>query len=351
MPKKRIPIPKAIAAKALFASDRTCCVCRIAGKRVQIHHVDDDPSNNEPSNLAVLCFECHGDTQTTGGFGRQLDADQVLLYRDDWHRIIANRRVQDYREAIGKIESESSRIKYLTSLTERLRENQDYITLANIYANMGNNELRDKYIELALEGDSPDWLIIDLRGLQSRQDLIPVDVADRRLNQQRDNGDWSQRARTLVALGRYVEAAHDYVESVLNDLESGNEFSAAFYLKELYKTGIVNRLFEKALRDFEDEGDIWWQIRSMQELGWHSEIDELVLANKEYVRESGNPLLMSYLLRAQGDEEGADRASAEHIAARKIYGDSGGVVFLVDRQEDDGDSPDDEPPSEADLGA
>src|SRR5690349_21511913 len=131
MVKKRVPIPKVDAARVLFASDRTCCVCRASGKRVQIHHVDDDPSNNNPTNLAVLCFECHGDTQTTGGFGRQLDSEQVRLYRDDWHQIVATRRVQNYRETRDKIDKESGRIKYLTALIERLRENQDYITLAS----------------------------------------------------------------------------------------------------------------------------------------------------------------------------------------------------------------------------
>ncbi len=44
--KDHTPIPDAIAAAVLFASDRTCCVCRVKGKPVQIHHLDEDPSNN-----------------------------------------------------------------------------------------------------------------------------------------------------------------------------------------------------------------------------------------------------------------------------------------------------------------
>jgi hypothetical protein len=107
MAKKRVTIPKADAARVLFSSDRTCCVCRKTGKRLQIHHIDDDPSNNEVSNLAVLCFECHGETQITGGFGRQLDADQVRLYRDNWHRIVAIRRVQNNRDTPDKVEPEA----------------------------------------------------------------------------------------------------------------------------------------------------------------------------------------------------------------------------------------------------
>ena len=83
-----------------------------------------------------------------------------------------------------------------------------------------------------MEGDNSDWLVIDLRSMQGRLDLIPDDVADRRLREQHDSQDWSQRARTLMDLGRYLEAAHDYVKSVFEDLEEGNLFGAAYYLKE-----------------------------------------------------------------------------------------------------------------------
>lgn len=217
MTKKRIPIPKADAARVLFASDRTCCVCRTSGNRVQIHHIDDDPSNNVPANLAVLCFECHGDTQTTGGFGRHLDAEQVHLYRDDWHQSVAARRVQNYRDTRDRIAEEDNIVKYLTSLIERLRENQDHITLASIYDDLNNAELRDKYIDLALERDAPDWLVIDLRSMQNRRDLIPEDVVERRLARQAEIRDWSNRARTLADLpaGGRSGAARDQYAALL----------------------------------------------------------------------------------------------------------------------------------------
>jgi hypothetical protein len=87
--KDRIPIPKEIAADVLIAHYRTCCVCQERGKRVQIHHIDDDPSNNDPSNLAVLCLDCHDETQIRGGFARSLDADQVMKFRDEWVKRVA----------------------------------------------------------------------------------------------------------------------------------------------------------------------------------------------------------------------------------------------------------------------
>lgn len=88
---KRKKIPEDVAAHILFLVDRTRCVCNEA-KEVQIHHIDDDPSNNTIDNLAVLCFDCHGKTQLKGGFGRKLDAAQVRLYRNHWHSIVERRR-------------------------------------------------------------------------------------------------------------------------------------------------------------------------------------------------------------------------------------------------------------------
>src|SRR5437016_4380448 len=96
--KDRIPVPDGVATLLMFGSDRTCCVCRQRGEPIQIHHIDEEPSNNDLHNLAVLCFHCHDETQIRGGFGRKLDPAQVTYYRDDWHR-----RVEARREAADKI--------------------------------------------------------------------------------------------------------------------------------------------------------------------------------------------------------------------------------------------------------
>jgi len=90
--KERNEIPLSVAAKVLFRSHRTCCVCREPRKPVQIHHIDEDPSNAQEGNLAVLCFECHHETQVRGGFARRLDSHQIVLYRDDWYGIVDRNR-------------------------------------------------------------------------------------------------------------------------------------------------------------------------------------------------------------------------------------------------------------------
>ncbi len=92
MAKTRTPIQPDIATEIRFNSDNTCCVCQERGKAIQIHHIDEDPTNNKLENLAVLCLECHNQTQVSGGFGRKLDAPLVIKYRDDWSRRVENRK-------------------------------------------------------------------------------------------------------------------------------------------------------------------------------------------------------------------------------------------------------------------
>lgn len=88
----RIPIPDDVAAEVMFLHMRTCCVCNLPERAVQIHHIDDNPSNNAVDNLAVLCLQDHEYTQVRGGFGRKLRAPDVIKHRDEWVRRVSARR-------------------------------------------------------------------------------------------------------------------------------------------------------------------------------------------------------------------------------------------------------------------
>lgn len=107
--KDRAPIPKRIAAEILYLSDRTCCVCNEKGKSIQIHHVDEDPNNNVIENLAVLCFDCHEETQIKGGFSRKLDLEQVIKYKSEWIDRVKKRR--DYADNLISLKTSGSEIK------------------------------------------------------------------------------------------------------------------------------------------------------------------------------------------------------------------------------------------------
>jgi hypothetical protein len=87
---------------------------------VQIHHIDENPANNDVSNLAVLCLLCHDKTQVHGGFGRTYSPGAIRKYRDDWLRIVREKRAvrqesPEEWEQPSKFSSEAQSIlKYLT---------------------------------------------------------------------------------------------------------------------------------------------------------------------------------------------------------------------------------------------
>ncbi len=139
MAKRRDPVPGERAAKVLFAADHTCCVCRDRGRPVQIHHIDEDPSNNDERNLSVLCLICHDQTQVKGGFGRKLDATLVTEYRDDWQQRVEQRRekadeiasmrmagtvvpveIDEQEDAAVMVAADPKLVEYVEFLPERL---------------------------------------------------------------------------------------------------------------------------------------------------------------------------------------------------------------------------------------
>lgn len=302
MPKKRPAdvIPAPIAGKVLFASDRTCCVCRIRGKPVQIHHIDEIHSNHDMANLAVLCLDCHTDTQIRGGFHRKLDADQVILYRNDWVAIIARERATKTMVIESGDEPD---IGFITSELEILKENEEYELLASTYDNLGNRELRDKYIEIALAADSSDFNIVDLRSLQGRLDLIPEDVKQRQVALSVKHKDWSQLARLYRSIKDSRSSAYYYCKGITESLSGSNLFSAAYYLKEMTEELLHVPLFEEAYGKFVEAGDLWWQVRSLQELGWSTELKALLLSKRDAIEASNDLVLQGLLFDALGEEE------------------------------------------------
>ncbi len=111
MKNNRVRINDETSAQVLYNSDRTCCVCNERGKAIQIHHIDETPSNNSLLNLAVVCFQCHEETQIKGGFSRKLNAAQVKKYRDEWvHRVEQRRKNADEIVSLKTIEGHIGKI-------------------------------------------------------------------------------------------------------------------------------------------------------------------------------------------------------------------------------------------------
>src|SRR3990172_12412188 len=55
--KERKKIPLSIEKQVLKEFNHRCAKC--GGDNFQIHHIDKDPSNNDPMNLIPLCPNCH----------------------------------------------------------------------------------------------------------------------------------------------------------------------------------------------------------------------------------------------------------------------------------------------------
>jgi hypothetical protein len=303
---KRTDVPSEIAAETLFKSDRTCCVCRDKQKPTQIHHIDGNPNNHIIKNLAVLCFDCHNKTLIRGGFDRKLDSDQIILYRDDWHQLVIQQRAAIDEKNLKLLSDTDKKIQLITARVEQYQENKEYELLASLYNSIGNKELRDKYIEIAINDDPSDSNIIFLRSLQDKQDQIPQDVIDRQYQTLTKNNDLLQRASLNYRLGRFDESAIDYIDGIHEIIhDKGRTFTVAYYLKELCEKGLVDQLFISALKLAKENDELWWQVRALQELGWQDEIKKLLLENKEKILKSGHPFLIIQLERAQGNYEKA----------------------------------------------
>ena len=298
--KKRIPTPPEIVALVLFHSDRTCCVCRIGNKKVQIHHIDDDPSNNSFRNLCVLCFDCHDLTQIKGGFGRRLDSGQVTLYRDNWIETVTQKRASDQVASGKAIRNESFKLEWATSIAEIYREEGRFVELALHFNRLGQTDLRDKYIEEALKNNPSDHEICLLRSVQDRPDLILAAVVKRELKSLKNNP--TDRGFLYLRLKRYREVALAWIGDIPKDLEEQNDFAVAYYLKRLVSLGVVDQLFLLALKKAREHSDLWWQVRATEELEWNDELRELLLANAKLIEESDNLQLKQKLATAQGDD-------------------------------------------------
>ncbi len=296
-----MPIPEEIAAEVLFKSDRTCCVCRKANKPVQIHHVDSNKLNNIFENLSVLCLDCHTDTQITGGFHRKLTPELVILYRNDWLNIV-NRTRLNSMVTLYK-ESGTNEMATMASIIDDLKDRKEFELLAMFYNQIGNMELRDKSIEKALTKTKNHETIIFLRAMQDKANLIEPKVIEAEITRLKNSKNWTQLGRLYVDIGNWSEAAKYYCQGIIVSVEEGNPFSAAFYLKEANEEKIHEKLFQEALKVANKKGNLWLQIRALQELGWDTELDALLKKHATEIKKSGDPMLLALLYKSLNDEK------------------------------------------------
>lgn len=57
MPKNRMSIPRAVREQVEREFNHRCAIC--GTDKPHLHHIDENPANNEPLNLIPLCPNCH----------------------------------------------------------------------------------------------------------------------------------------------------------------------------------------------------------------------------------------------------------------------------------------------------
>ena len=77
--KKRVKIPYKDADELLVLCKHLCCICE--RPLVKIHHIDEDPSNNDLNNLIPLCGRCHDLVIAKVDSARYYTKRQLEMYR------------------------------------------------------------------------------------------------------------------------------------------------------------------------------------------------------------------------------------------------------------------------------
>ena len=148
---ERKRIPRRIEREILFRSEMVCCVCGSTG--VQIHHLDGNPSNNDITNLCVLCVKHHAEASSTSTMTRKLDAALLRKFRGEHEAQVAKRRrlASPQREIkIGERELARFEIKRLIYSLPTKRTRQDVKAVLDDvyhwYLVEGMDEYRDHII-------------------------------------------------------------------------------------------------------------------------------------------------------------------------------------------------------------
>jgi hypothetical protein len=104
MAKTRLTIPKVIRDAVLKEFNHRCAIC--GTDRPQVHHIDEDPSNNDLLNLIPLCPNCHLVDQHNPTI--PMDAEKLRLFRE----------FKDPAILKPQFHPLFIRIKYLSSITD-----------------------------------------------------------------------------------------------------------------------------------------------------------------------------------------------------------------------------------------
>ncbi len=113
--KSRPPIPDETVNQLMACCGHRCCLDHeeFSNSPLDIHHLDENPNNNEFDNLMPICKNCHhGKIHNTASFSRKYTSEELKLIKDDWYRRIDEQRKEKAKLALIeddlRVESENS---------------------------------------------------------------------------------------------------------------------------------------------------------------------------------------------------------------------------------------------------
>ena len=83
--------PDSVAAEAMVACGRSCCIChRFCGTKMELHHIKQKAYGGEDTleNCIPLCFDCHSDmgkADPKHPKGKRYSEEELRLHRDKWY--------------------------------------------------------------------------------------------------------------------------------------------------------------------------------------------------------------------------------------------------------------------------
>lgn len=142
MSKKRVQVPQKIRATLQQEIDSECpfCTSREVG-HFEVHHVDENPENNDPSNLLMVCRMCHskitkGDISQTETLGvkrtllkyRSTKVNPILPQSNTFHGIFNQPVVGNNNRVIINVKKQSKKTKYPVGCIGANIEKANYIS-------------------------------------------------------------------------------------------------------------------------------------------------------------------------------------------------------------------------------
>ena len=123
----RVTVPKKTAESVFREYNHHCAIC--GGDRPHLHHIDEDPANNESSNLLPLCPNCHLRDQHNPT--HNIDTSKLQLFRlfkapgilrPQFHPVFTRqeflRSVQLGDESVAELERQSNELIELAQALE-----------------------------------------------------------------------------------------------------------------------------------------------------------------------------------------------------------------------------------------